>query len=112
MDAVCKFDQLRIKTNTELVQLITQELDLGVRAAAMERYAKAMRAYIEAARLMRIAEISRRDRPLLESKLERLAKVLEQMANVDRRPELTGCLVTRFADQIRTRESTSSFVTV
>ena len=84
MDAVCKFDQLRIKTDTELVQLITQELDLGVRAAAMERYAKAMRAYIEAARLMHRG-ISRRDRPLLESKLERLAKVLEQMANVDRR---------------------------
>jgi hypothetical protein len=93
MDAVCKFDQLRIKTNTELVQLITQELDLGLRAAAMERYAKATRAYIEAARLMRIAEISQKERPVLESRLERLAKVLEQVAKPDRRPELTGCLV-------------------
>ena len=85
MDAVCKFDQLRVKTDTELVQLITQELDLGLRAAAMESYAKASRAYFEAARLMRIAEISQRDRLALESRLGRLAK----MANPDR----AGCLV-------------------
>jgi hypothetical protein len=88
MDGVCKFDQLRIKTDAELVQLITQELDLGLRAAAMESYAKAARAYFEAARLMRIAEISQNEPPLLESRLERLAK----MANPDRRPELAGCL--------------------
>jgi hypothetical protein len=93
MDAVCKFDQLRIKTNTELVQLIAHELDLGLRAAAMESYAQAARAYFEAARLMRISEIGRDDRPALESKLERLAKVLERMADPDRRPELAGCLV-------------------
>jgi hypothetical protein len=85
MDGVCKFDQLRIKTDTELVQLITQELDLGLRAAAMESYAKAARAYFEAARLMRVAEITQKERPVLESRLARLAR----MAN----PDLGGCLV-------------------
>jgi hypothetical protein len=89
MDGVCKFDQLRMKTDTELVQLITQELNLGLRAAAMESLAGAMRAYFEAARLMRIAEISQRDRPALESRLERLAKLTDP----ERRPELADCLV-------------------
>jgi hypothetical protein len=93
MDGVCKFDQLRIKTNTELVQLITQELDLGLRAVAMESYAKGARAYFEAARLMRITEIGEKERPVLESRLERLANVLERMAGRDRRPELAGCLL-------------------
>ena len=89
----CKFDQLRIKTNTDLVQLITHELDLGLRAAAMERYAKAARAYFEATRLMHISEITEKDRPVLESRLERLAKVLETLTDSDRRPDLAGCLV-------------------
>jgi hypothetical protein len=84
MDAVCKFDQLRIKTDTELVQLITQELDLGLRAAAMESYAKAARAYFGVARLMRIAEISQRDRAVMEWRLERLAKMAD--------PDRAGCL--------------------
>jgi hypothetical protein len=93
MEAVCKFDQLRIKTSTELVQLITHELDLGLRAAALESYAKAARAYFEAARLMRISELSQNERPVLVSRLERLAKVLEPLPGHDRRPELAGCLV-------------------
>lgn len=89
MDGVCKFDQLRIKTDTELVKLITQELDLGLRAAAMESYPKAARTYSQAARLMRIAKISQEERSELESRLERLAEVLEMPTD----PELDGCLV-------------------
>ena len=46
MDAVCMFDRLRIKTNTELVQLISHELDFG--AAGLppqwESYPRAARA--------------------------------------------------------------------
>jgi hypothetical protein len=93
MDGVCKFDQLRNKTDTELVQLITHELDLGLRAAAMESYASAVRAYVEAARLFRIAEIRQEEQARLESRLERLAEVLETLTDSDRRPELAGCLV-------------------
>jgi hypothetical protein len=93
MDGVCKFDQLRIKTDIELVQLITQELDLGLRAATMESHAKAARAYFEAARLVRIAEIRREERARLESRLEHLAEVLETLTGSDRRPEPAGCLV-------------------
>jgi|HubBroStandDraft_1064217.scaffolds.fasta_scaffold678985_1 hypothetical protein len=93
MDAICKFDQLRIKTDTELVQLITHEVDLGLRAAALDSYARAARAYFEAARLMRISEISQKDRPVLESRLEGLAEALEMLTDPDRRLELAGCLV-------------------
>jgi hypothetical protein len=93
MNGDCKFDQLRIKTNTELVQLITHELDLGLRSAAMESYAKAARAYFDATRLMRISEITEKDRRVLESRLECLAKVLETLTDSDRRPDLADCLV-------------------
>ncbi len=89
MNEVCKFDQLRIKTDSELVHVITHELDLGLRAAAMNSYTKASRAYFEAARLLRIAKIAPEAQARLETMLERLGAALQALADA----EFAGCLV-------------------
>ncbi len=63
MDGHCKFDELRMKTERELVRLIDHELDLGVRearqalsannrATADGHYGRAKRAYAGVLRLI------------------------------------------------------------
>ena len=66
MTGRCKFDELRLKTDRELIHLASSELDLGIRdayealecaenwASAEWHYRMAERAYAQAARLIRL----------------------------------------------------------
>ena len=93
MNGISKFDQLRIKTDRELLQLLTNELDHGLTVACEalmsidggvsveESYAKAKRAYTEASRwLCLIREITARERAKLELNLSRLRAILKGLA--------------------------------
>jgi len=95
MNGLSKFDELRIKTDRQLLQLLNNELDGGLGAACetlgsaddpaftKERYVKAKRAYTEVLRLMRVAyEITEDERNRLESRLNRLRRILEGLAGL------------------------------
>jgi hypothetical protein len=94
-----KFDQLRIKTEIQLIQLINAELDLGIRdarqalksadlwAAAEECYRRANRAHAKAARLIPVvAEITDDERSRVESKLDHLLGMLEALSAIGSTP--------------------------
>jgi len=94
-----KFDQLRIKTEVQLVQLINAELDLGIRdarqalnsadtwAVAEECRSRANRAYIKVARLiLLVAEITEDERNKVESKLDRLRRRIEALSAIGSTP--------------------------
>ena len=53
---VCKFDELRIKTTRQLIQLVNKEIELGTSAFADGRLLKAKRACAEASRLLALLE--------------------------------------------------------
>jgi hypothetical protein len=68
-----RYDELRLKTEAQLVQLIHHELD-----RAMRDPRRAQRAHAEVSRLMRLtAETTEDERSKLESRLRDLAEVLE-----------------------------------
>jgi hypothetical protein len=88
-----KFDELRLKTDRQLIQLANSELDLGLRDAykalesaenwtsAERHYLAAEDAYREAARLVRLAGDIREDElSLVESELDHLREVLEGLS--------------------------------
>jgi HAMP domain-containing protein len=94
-----KFDQLRIKTEIQLVQLINTELDLGIRdahhalksadnwAIAEECHRRADRAYAKASRLIPlVAEITEDERSRVESRLEHLQRMLEALSAIGSTP--------------------------
>jgi hypothetical protein len=89
MAEFCKFDELRIKTEEQLVQLIQNELERGIRSAqqalqsdvAGEWYLRANRAYAEASRLIPLAvEMADDQRNRVESRLDHLRGMLEALA--------------------------------
>jgi hypothetical protein len=78
-----KFDELRLKTDRQLIQLADTELDLGIRdahdalesvenwASAERHYLLAERAYTRAARLIRLtSDFSGDELSRVESRLE------------------------------------------
>ena len=94
-----KFDQLRIKTEIQLVQLIDAELDRGTRDArqalkfadtwpvAEECYRRAKRVYATAARLIPVvATITEDERIRVESRLEHLQGMLEALSAIGSTP--------------------------
>jgi len=93
------FDQLRIKTETQLVQLINAELDLGIHdarqalnsadtwAVAEEWHGRATRAYAKVARLLPlVVEITDEERRRVESRLVRLQGMLEALSTIGSTP--------------------------
>ena len=97
--APTKFDQLRIKTETQLVQLINAELDLGIRdarqaleladtwAVAEACHRRATRAYANITRLIPlVVEITDEERNRAESKLERLERMLDELSAIGSTP--------------------------
>ncbi len=90
-----KFDQLRIKTETQLLRVINAELDLGLRdthqalkfidtLADAETYRhRANRAYATVSRLLPlVVEITGEERSKMQAKLNRLQKMLEALSAV------------------------------
>lgn len=94
MDAVCKFDQLRIKDQHRVGSAHCSRINSGSTGRRAGEPRPSVPGLFEAARLMRIAEISQKQRIEVTSKLERLAKVLDH-AERDGRPELAGCFAGR-----------------
>ena len=93
MHEIPKFDQLRIKTDKELLYLVRKDLDLGLNTACRalmladggisvsESYAKTKRSYAKASRwLGLIDEITAQERAELELNLNRLAAILKGLA--------------------------------
>jgi hypothetical protein len=93
MNGPSKFDELRLKTDRELIQLASNELGLGLGdaykavesaenwASAERHYLAAEEAYREAARLVRLAGNVREDQlSLVESRLGHLREVLEGLS--------------------------------
>jgi HAMP domain-containing protein len=94
-----KFDKLRIKTEMQLVQLINAELDLGIRDARQGLksidtraivegcHRRAKRASVRVARLIPlVAEITEDERNRVESKLNRLQRMLEALTTIGSTP--------------------------
>src|ERR1035437_2288336 len=99
MTELSKFDQLRIKTEIQLVQLINAELDHGTRdsrqalkfadtwSVAEECYRRAKKVYATAARLIPVvAEITEDERNRVESRLEHLQGMLESLSAIGSTP--------------------------
>jgi hypothetical protein len=99
MAELSKFDELRIKTEWQLVQLINNELERGVRdarralssadtwAVAEESYLRAKAAYAEASLLiLLIAVIPEDERTRVESRLEHLKGMLEALSPIGSTP--------------------------
>lgn len=89
MNKTTKFDELRFKTDNQLIRLVNHELDCGIcyalealrhlddSAAATQRYSAAQRACTKSHRLLRLAgEIPANERSGLESKLAHLRGLL------------------------------------
>jgi hypothetical protein len=95
VNEISKFDELRLKTDGELVQLAAHQLDLGIRAACealnsadnpahADGYLPAQDAYLNASRLIRLlSEISADQRRVLELRLEHLRVMVEALSAED-----------------------------
>lgn len=113
MAEICKFDELRVKTEGQLVRLINNELERGIRdarqalrsadtwAVAKTCYLRAKRAYAEASRLIPlIVEITEGELCRVESRFEDLKEMLEEFSAIGPTPVAaepsrespTGCL--------------------
>src|SRR5258706_5909029 len=103
MAELSKFDELRIKTERQLVELINHELDFGIREShqalssagtctyAEDHYLKEKRAYCEASRLIPlVAEIPEDERDRWKARLEHLREMLEGLSVVGSTPAPAG----------------------
>jgi hypothetical protein len=99
MAKLCRFDQLRLKTDRELLQVVHHALALGLREARhaiqfsgswteAEGYCRsAKRAYTEAARLIHLAgAVSEEERNQLAARLKHLWELLEAISDLDSTP--------------------------
>jgi hypothetical protein len=99
-DELPKFDELRLKTDRQLIQLANTELDLGLRDAhkaldtaenwvsAECHYLTAKRAYREASRLVRLASAVREEELWrVKARLERLREVLIALSAIGSAPK-------------------------
>ncbi len=92
MGEISKFDELRVKTERELGQLINHELDLGIREArqalkagtwafAQGPYFRARRAYAEVSRLIPlIGEIPENQQGQPEERVQHLREMLDGLS--------------------------------
>jgi hypothetical protein len=93
MAELSKFDELRMKTGRQLVELVNHELDLGIcearqalnsadnAAFSEDHYFKAKKAYAEASRLIPLVdEIPEDERGRWKARLEHLQKMLEGLS--------------------------------
>src|ERR1043166_8624685 len=93
MAELSKFDELRMKTEKQLIELVNSDLDLGIREArqalrsadtwpvAADHYHRAKRAYAEASRLIPLlGEIPEHEQARWEASLEHLQKMLEGLS--------------------------------
>ena len=93
MAVLCRFDDLSMKTDQQLVQLVNKELDLGIRCArqalrsagdwvsAEGHYRRAKQAYVEASLLIPLLrEISQDQRSRCEAGRERLREMLQGLS--------------------------------
>lgn len=93
MAALCRFDQLRNKTDQQLLQLVNDEIALGIREArqalrmadiwvfAEDHYLRAKRAYAEASRLIPlVAEAQEDERVRWEASLALLREMLDGLS--------------------------------
>jgi hypothetical protein len=96
MDELSKFDELRRKTDNELVHVFTDDLRMGLAAArkalkstddlasARESYLRAKRAYTEVSRLLPVTyEITENERIGLQLRLTRLRAMLDTLSRLD-----------------------------
>src|SRR5215472_15171877 len=96
MGKLSKFDELRLKTDKELVLLLNNDVELGLAAAraalnciddlssAVRNYAKAKKSHAEVSRLLPLAyEIASDERARLELRLDQLARMLETLQSLD-----------------------------
>jgi hypothetical protein len=102
MAALSRFDELRMKTDKQLIQLVHVALNLGICEArhalkfadtwalAEDRYVRTRKLFADAARLIPLTgEIPEEDRNRLETKLAHLREMLEGLL-VLRHPATTG----------------------
>jgi hypothetical protein len=93
MAVLSKFDELRIKTGDQLVRLVNNQLEFGIREArqalesadvwtfAEDHFLKAKDAYAEAARWIPLVhEIPEQERGRLEAGLEHLREMLDGLS--------------------------------
>ena len=93
MEVLSKYDELRIKTGSQLVRLLNNQLELGIREArhalksadtwalVESHYLCARGAYGEASRLIPlVGEIPEQERGRLEAKLDHLREMLEGLS--------------------------------
>jgi hypothetical protein len=96
MGELCKFDELRLKTDNELLKLLNDDVELGIAAAgkaltasedpssAVESYVKAKRAHTEVSRLLSLAYGSTvAEKVGLQVRLHRLSRLLEALQSPD-----------------------------
>ena len=94
-----QFDKLRMKTEMQLIRLINAEMDLGIQEARQAlKYAdtrpvredcnrRANRAYAKVARLLPlVVAIAKDERSRMESRLERLRRMLEVLSTIGSTP--------------------------
>ena len=99
MNGPSKFDELRLKTDRQLIQLANHELDLGMRdaqkaldsagnwASAERHYLVAERAHAKATPLNGLASDTREDElRLLDSRLRLLREMLDALSAVGSTP--------------------------
>ena len=73
----CKFDELRVKTTRQLIQLVNREIELGTRALAEGRFLKAKRACAEVSRLISFV-VEDEERAPLESRVRHFQSLFEE----------------------------------
>jgi predicted phage-related endonuclease len=96
MRELCKFDELRVKTDNELLELLNGEIEFGIAAAReglkgaedlssmTQSYWKAKHAHTEVSRLLSLAyEGPVAERVQLQARLQRLSRMLEALQNLD-----------------------------
>jgi Protein of unknown function (DUF2934) len=102
MTGLSKLDELRSKTDRELIQLVNTTLDLGIREAqqaltsadnwksAEDHYLKAKRACFEAVRVVPLLrEVGDEERIGAEAKEESLREIIEAISGVSSAPDPT-----------------------
>ncbi len=96
MGELCKFDELRLKTDNELLKLLNHQVELGIAAAREslkgvedfsargQSYVKARRAHTDVSRLFALAyEGPVAERVRLQLRLHRLSQMLEALQSLD-----------------------------
>jgi hypothetical protein len=100
MAELSKFDELRIKTDQQLIQIIHHGLDLGILHArqalrsdtwvvAAECCHRAKTSYVYMSRLVPLVDFATEDRRSVESRLEYLKGMLESLSAIGLTPSPT-----------------------